>query len=142
MVYGVDCLGSDDRKDKNNYLKTKPFGVSKTLGLKEIRSEKHCKKLQLQENPCKNLKPAVPRFSVKTEQSVNDECGSKSSVNNAAGQVKNDAGDIYDSAGSIQIDKIHNDICGSASSQEVFNIGHSTTVAPEQVGAADMSSII
>ena len=63
-------------------------------------------------------------------------------MNNAAGQVKNDAGDIYDSAGSIQIDKIHNDTCGSVSSQEVFIIGHSTTVAPEQVGAADMSSII
>ena len=88
------------------------------------------------------MKPAVPRFSIKTEQSVNDECGKKSSVNNAAGQVTNDAGDIYDSAGSIQIDKIHNDTCGSASSQEVFNTGYLAKGACEQVGAADMSNII
>ena len=31
MVSGVDCLSSDDGKDKNNHLKTKPFGFSKTV---------------------------------------------------------------------------------------------------------------
>ena len=63
-------------------------------------------------------------------------------MNNAASRVNNDAGDSNDSAGSIQIEEIHNDTCCSASSQEVFNTGHSANEAPQQVGAVHMSCII
>jgi hypothetical protein len=51
--------------------------------------------------------------------------------------VNNDAGDSYDSAGSIKKDEIHNNTFCSASSKEVSNTDNSTNEA-----VADLSSII
>ena len=51
-------------KTKTIISRPSPLGVSKTVELKNIRSKKVRKHLHLHENPCMNLKPAVPKLSV------------------------------------------------------------------------------
>ena len=58
---GVDCLGSDDREDKNNYLKTRSFRVSKSVDLNDVNSENPC--------TCKNLKTDFQKLSVTNQHS-------------------------------------------------------------------------